>query len=69
MLRVEWLISDEKKKDLSLFIGEFSAIKVKKDLNCLKEIEKDIFNRIKLRFTVDSLKDDPKVRSYRDFFW
>ncbi|MFX0084598.1 MAG: B3/4 domain-containing protein [Candidatus Hodarchaeota archaeon] len=69
MYSVEWLIPNEKKKDLSLFIGEFSAIKVEKDLHCLKKIENDIFEKIKSKFTVDSLKDDPKVRSYRDFFW
>jgi hypothetical protein len=31
LYNVEWLIPNEKKKDLSLFIGEFYAIKVDKE--------------------------------------
>jgi len=66
---IEWLIQSEKKGDLNLIIGLFSGIKVEKDLTNLKEIENSIFEEIKSKYTVESLKDDPKVRSYRDFFW
>jgi len=65
---IEWLIQSEKIGDLNLIIGLFSGIKVEKDITNLKEIENGIFEEIKSKYTVESLKDDPKVRSYSDFF-
>jgi DNA/RNA-binding domain of Phe-tRNA-synthetase-like protein len=69
MNKINWAIPIEKKKHLSLFIGQFSELKVEKNLSKLSEIEMNFFNRIKNNYSVETLKDDPKVRSYRDFYW
>jgi DNA/RNA-binding domain of Phe-tRNA-synthetase-like protein len=67
--KIEWLVPESKSAGLSLGIAEFSQVKVVSDLSSLKNIEKEIFQEIHSKYTIDNLKNDPKIRAYRDFFW
>jgi DNA/RNA-binding domain of Phe-tRNA-synthetase-like protein len=35
----------------------------------LEEFKEEIFAEVKQKFTLESLKDEPVFRAYRDFFW
>ena len=35
----------------------------------LEEFKEEVFVEVKSRFTLESLKDEPVFRAYRDFFW
>ncbi|MHA1972066.1 MAG: B3/B4 domain-containing protein [Candidatus Hodarchaeales archaeon] len=69
MIDIRWSISKERRKGLNLVCALITNLKVSADLSVLCGIEKEIFSKINSSLKIDELKDNPKIRAYRDFFW
>jgi DNA/RNA-binding domain of Phe-tRNA-synthetase-like protein len=54
---------------LSARIKTISGVKVTEKENRLEEYKVEIINKIKKRWKIDDLKEDPVFSAYRDFFW
>jgi DNA/RNA-binding domain of Phe-tRNA-synthetase-like protein len=55
--------------DLPVCSGMINNIRSEKENEQIKTIRKAAYEQVKTRFHVDTLKDDPTVRAYRDFYW
>ena len=55
--------------DMSVFLAELDDLKVLERSDELESFKEQVYENIRSRFSLDSLKDDPIIRAYRDFFW
>jgi len=59
----------QKLPDLMVLAGEVKGVRVSELDPELEEFKKEAFADVRSRFTLESLKDEPVFRAYRDFFW
>ncbi|MHA1214994.1 MAG: B3/B4 domain-containing protein [Candidatus Hodarchaeales archaeon] len=69
MIEVKWQVPAEKREGLNLVLALIKSVKVSNEFGVLKDIEEEIFSKIHSSYNTENLKDDPKIRAYRDFFW
>jgi DNA/RNA-binding domain of Phe-tRNA-synthetase-like protein len=62
-------VLQEKFPNLEVIIGRVSGVKVKNSLETLEEFKQDIVNNVSNKYSLETLKDVPIFRAYRDFFW
>lgn len=65
-------ISEEVKSrfpDLHVLLRELDGLRVRERSEELEEFKVQVYERIRTRFRLETLKDDPVIRAYRDFFW
>lgn len=55
--------------NLRVAIIQLNNVKVEKSTSSFEEYEKQIFNEIRSKMTLEDAKDDPIFRSYRDLYW
>ena len=56
--------------DLRVVVRDVRGVKVSETPDPrLEEFKEEIFAEVKQKFTLESLKDEPVFRAYRDFFW
>jgi len=55
--------------ELAVCVGIISGIHNEKSNNQLDGLKKRIYEEVKTKYDVGTLKDDPTVRAYRDFYW
>jgi len=55
--------------DLNAEIIRFSGVHVARESPQLEDYKGEVAHRIRNRWNLDQLKDDPMFRVYRDFFW
>jgi DNA/RNA-binding domain of Phe-tRNA-synthetase-like protein len=55
--------------ELAICIGTITGIHNQKDNNQLRQLKKTVYEEVRTRHNVEALKNDPKVRAYRDFYW
>lgn len=60
-----------KVKDPEIFvcISEVRGVKVAKKDNEVMKLFKEVVEKLKERYSVSNLKDDPVIRAFRDFYW
>lgn len=67
------LVIDERVRerfpDLLVLLTKINYVEVQDVSEELERFKLEVYERIKSRFTLESLKDDPAVRLYRNFFW
>jgi len=66
------LVSEEVKEkfpDLRVLLILIKGVRVEKRADDLEEFKKKVIKKVKEKHTIDSLKDEPIIRTYRDFFW
>ncbi|MDW8022025.1 MAG: phenylalanine--tRNA ligase beta subunit-related protein [Nitrososphaerota archaeon] len=67
------LVVDERVRecfpDLVVLVTEIRDVEVQESSDELEKFKLEVYERVKLRYNLESLKDDPTVRLYRDFFW
>jgi len=67
------LIIDEEVKDrfpdLNVLLTEIDSVKVSEYSQELEEFKLEICDKLRKRYRLESLKDDPLVKTYRSFFW
>jgi len=54
---------------LVMVIAKFTDISAEKRFDEVERLEAEVFEEIRRRYTLESLKHDPVVRAYRDFYW
>jgi DNA/RNA-binding domain of Phe-tRNA-synthetase-like protein len=59
----------ERFPDLNAEIIHFRGVHVEQQNKQLEEYKGIVANRLKERWNLDQLRDDPVFRTYRDFFW
>lgn len=67
------LIIDEKLRSdhpgLNVLLSSISGVAVKSFDESLESFKGEVFERVKAMYGLESLKDEPIFRAYRDFFW
>ncbi|MCD6591402.1 MAG: hypothetical protein J7K78_00090, partial [Thaumarchaeota archaeon] len=59
----------ERFPDLKVLLRELDGLKVSPMLEELEKFKLEVYERIRSRFRLEDLKDEPLIRAYRDFFW
>ncbi len=54
---------------LNVLLGHINGVKVEKEKPELEEFKKELIQTVKEKYSLETLKDIPVLRSYRDFFW
>jgi len=69
-INVKWSpeVSD-KFPDLSICIGIINNIRVEKENEQARQLKKTVYEEARAKYAIETLKDDPTVRAYRDFYW
>ena len=55
--------------DLRVGVLELTNLQVKESTPEFEEYEQSVFNEIRTIYSLEGLKDDPILRSYRDLYW
>jgi DNA/RNA-binding domain of Phe-tRNA-synthetase-like protein len=55
--------------DLSICIGTINNVNVEKDNEQIRKLKKTIYEEVRASHKIETLKDNPRVRAYRDFYW
>jgi DNA/RNA-binding domain of Phe-tRNA-synthetase-like protein len=59
----------EKFPKLVVCIGLITGVSLQKENERLAHLKKAVYEEVKRKFVLETLKDDPTVRAYRDFYW
>ncbi|MEM2500547.1 MAG: hypothetical protein QXG31_02235, partial [Candidatus Bathyarchaeia archaeon] len=55
--------------DLEILATLMENLKVRGEDPDLETLKANVFAEIKSKYNIESLKDTPSVRAYREFFW
>jgi len=55
--------------DLSICIGTINNVNVEKDNEQIRKLKKTVYEEARANHKIETLKDNPTVRAYRDFYW
>lgn len=55
--------------DLNILTSSIENVTVKRESDDLEKFKPEFISAIKSQYTLETLKDVPELRSYRDFFW
>lgn len=55
--------------NLGVLVSHIEGVTVEKSSNEFEKFRDNFFKKIKKKYTIESLKDIPIFRAYRDFFW
>jgi DNA/RNA-binding domain of Phe-tRNA-synthetase-like protein len=59
----------EKFPKLAIGIGAIKNVVVEKDNEKIRELKKAAYSEVRAKQDVEKLKDNPVIRTYRDFYW
>ena len=54
---------------LSICIGIIKDVKVERENEKIIELKKRAYEKVRGKYNIETLKDNPTVRAYRDFYW
>ena len=54
---------------LSIRIGIINSVNVEKENKQIQKLRKAVYAEVRAKYNIETLKDNPKVRIYRDFYW
>ncbi|MEM3626532.1 MAG: phenylalanine--tRNA ligase beta subunit-related protein [Candidatus Bathyarchaeia archaeon] len=54
---------------LLLGVGVISRVHFAKDNEQIQQLKKTVYGEVKAKYKIETLKDNPIVRAYRDFYW
>jgi DNA/RNA-binding domain of Phe-tRNA-synthetase-like protein len=49
--------------------GVIDRIRVERENEQIQRLRRAVYEKVKAQYHIDTLKDDPTVRAYRDFYW
>jgi DNA/RNA-binding domain of Phe-tRNA-synthetase-like protein len=55
--------------DLQICIGQINGLRNEKTNDQTQKLTGNVYERVRARYRLETLKDDPTVRAYRDFYW
>jgi len=59
----------EKFVALSICMGVINKIHVEKENEQIQRLKKSVYEEVRAKYDIETLKDNPTVRAYRDFYW
>jgi DNA/RNA-binding domain of Phe-tRNA-synthetase-like protein len=69
-IRVRWSSQvSEKFPELAICIGIINNTHVEKENEQIQKLKKIVYEEVKAKHNIATLKDNPTVRAYRDFYW
>jgi len=69
-LTVSWSIEVSTKfPDLAICLGTMQGVKVEEKNERISRLKRIVSDEVRARFRIETLKDHPTVRAYRDFYW
>ena len=69
-LRVDWASEvSHNFPELSICVGAISNVSVEKDNERIQKLRKTVYEEVRTNHKIETLKDNPTVRAYRDFYW
>jgi len=54
---------------LSICIGIINSVYVEKENKQIQKLKKAVYEEVRVKYNIDTLKDNLTVRAYRDFYW
>ena len=54
---------------LAICVGIISGVQINEENGRLRELKKAIYEEVRASFNIETLKNNPTVRAYRDFYW
>jgi DNA/RNA-binding domain of Phe-tRNA-synthetase-like protein len=54
---------------LAICIGIINGVHVEKENEQIKKLKKNVYEEVRAKYNIETLKDNPIVRAYRDFYW
>jgi DNA/RNA-binding domain of Phe-tRNA-synthetase-like protein len=55
--------------ELALCIGTINGVRVEKGNEKIKRLKKSVYEEVRAKYNLETLKDNSTVRAYRDFYW
>ncbi|MEM3823416.1 MAG: phenylalanine--tRNA ligase beta subunit-related protein, partial [Candidatus Bathyarchaeia archaeon] len=55
--------------ELSVCIGIITGVRVEKENEQIKNLKRSVYEEVRAKYNLETLKDNPVVRAYRDFYW
>jgi DNA/RNA-binding domain of Phe-tRNA-synthetase-like protein len=55
--------------ELSICIGIINGVHVEKENEQIQKLKKAVYEEVRAEYNIETLKDNPTVRAYRDFYW
>ncbi|MEM3579550.1 MAG: phenylalanine--tRNA ligase beta subunit-related protein [Candidatus Bathyarchaeia archaeon] len=55
--------------ELAICIGIIDGVHVEKENEQIKKLKRSVYEEVKAKHNIETLKDNPVVRAYRDFYW
>jgi DNA/RNA-binding domain of Phe-tRNA-synthetase-like protein len=59
----------ERFPELAICIGIVNDVHVEKENEQTQELKKAVYEEVRTKYNIKTLKDNPTVRAYRDFYW
>jgi DNA/RNA-binding domain of Phe-tRNA-synthetase-like protein len=54
---------------LAVGLGLIKGVNVEKENEQIKRLKETVYNEVRSKYNIETLKDNPTVRAYRDFYW
>ncbi|MEM4703841.1 MAG: phenylalanine--tRNA ligase beta subunit-related protein [Candidatus Bathyarchaeia archaeon] len=55
--------------NLAVCIGAIHNVRIEKNNKQLHQLKETVYGEVKAKYDVETLKDNPIIRAYRDFYW
>jgi len=55
--------------ELSICIGIINNVHVEKETEHIKKLKRVVYEEVRAKYNIETLKNNPTVRAYRDFYW
>jgi len=69
-IRVLWSAEvSERFPELAICIGIINDVHVEKENMQIQKLRKAVYKEVRTKYDIETLKDNPTVRAYRDFYW
>ena len=69
-IRVLWSSQvSENFPELAICIGIINNLHVEKENEQIQKLKKSVYEEVRTKYNIKTLKDNPTVRAYRDFYW
>ncbi|MEM3596679.1 MAG: phenylalanine--tRNA ligase beta subunit-related protein [Candidatus Bathyarchaeia archaeon] len=55
--------------ELAICIGTIKNVRIERDNEQIQRLRKIVYDEVRSKYKIETLKDNPTVRAYRDFYW
>ena len=59
----------QKFPELTICIGIVNNVHVEKESDQIQELKEAVYKEVRTKYNIETLRDNPTVRAYRDFYW